>query len=527
MITPGRAQLTEAQQEWLRVNAYLRANRHQLAVRAAGEYPAEARLAGTPLLAAPSWRPAAPVPLQDIRLEFRPKPPVPAATANAAPTANAAIAANAANAVARLAPCLLPGRPDGTRYGRFCDVIGDLAAPAVFQNRPVYRPVEAELSGDNPHLTFTRGRFFDGVDIGGAVAHEYAAAQLAAARGQSRETLLRAAVADPCDLTVRTSAMAISVLSLRHDRATGRASFPLHYRDPARVSHAGGMVQVIPVGIFQPSGEAPWNEANDFDLWRGMLREYAEELLGVDEDHGSETAPIDYDRWPFAQRMAAARGDGLIRAFCLGLGADPLTFAVDLLVVVVIDALVYDDLFGGAVAGNAEGSVLAPRAFDPETVADLTAHHPVQAAGEALLKLAVTHRDALLSDLRACRSRVCSTPEAYAQSRTRSQPGGGRPVACTPVKAIAARALLAAVLVLLALSPVTRAPAQGARQHAALAAALLFGAQLLLGYWFYSYLTWCYPLLVIAMIHARPEQEASGELAPDPASTAVPVGARS
>jgi hypothetical protein len=33
-------------------------------------------------------------------------------------------------------------------------------------------------------------------------------------------------------------------------------------------------------------------------------------------------------------------------------------------------------------------------------------------------------------------------------------------------------------------------------------AALLIGAQLLLGYWFYSYLTWCYPLLVIAIIHA-------------------------
>jgi hypothetical protein len=409
MIAPERAELTEAQQEWLRVNAYLRANRHALAVRAAGEYPAEARLAGTPLLAAPSWRPAAPVPLADVRLEFRPKPSAPAAPA--APTAPTA---NAANAVARLAPWLLPRRPDGTRYGRFCDVIGDLAAPAVFENRPVYRPVEAGLSGDDPHLAFTRGRFFDSADIGGAVAHEYAAAQLAASRGQSRETLVRAALGDPCDLTVRTSAMAISALSLRYDRTTGTASFPLHYRDPARVSHAGGMVQVIPVGIFQPSGEAPWNEANDFDLWRGMLREYAEELLGADEDHGSETAPIDYDRWPFARRMADARADGRVRAFCLGAGTDPLTFAVDLLAVVVIDAPVYDDLFGGAVADNAEGSVLPPRAFDQETVRDLTARHPVQAAGEALLELALTHRDALLSGLSACRSRVGS-----AQGRTR------------------------------------------------------------------------------------------------------------
>jgi hypothetical protein len=83
-----------------------------------------------------------------------------------------------------------------------------------------------------------------------------------------------------------------------------------------------------------------------------------------------------------------------------------------------------------------------------------------------------------------------------------------------PRVAIAARPLLAAALVLLALSPMARPPTrqtpQEARQDAALACALLTGAQLLLGYWFYSYLTWCYPLLVVAIIHARPGQDAAG-----------------
>jgi hypothetical protein len=76
-----------------------------------------------------------------------------------------------------------------------------------------------------------------------------------------------------------------------------------------------------------------------------------------------------------------------------------------------------------------------------------------------------------------------------------------------PHVAIAARPILAAALVLLGLSPMFRPPMQDARQHAALAAALLIGAQLLLGYWFYSYLTWCYPLLIIAITQARLEQE--------------------
>jgi hypothetical protein len=69
-----------------------------------------------------------------------------------------------------------------------------------------------------------------------------------------------------------------------------------------------------------------------------------------------------------------------------------------------------------------------------------------------------------------------------------------------PHVAIVARPVLAAALVLLALSPLLRPPVQDARQHAALAAALLIGAQLLLGYWFYNYLIWFYPLVLVAVI---------------------------
>jgi len=87
-----------------------------------------------------------------------------------------------------------------------------------------------------------------------------------------------------------------------------------------------------------------------------------------------------------------------------------------------------------------------------------------------------------------------------------------------PQVATAARPILAAALVLLALSPMLRSPVRNAREHAALAAALLIGGQLLLGYWFYSYLTWCYPLLIIAIIQARPDHETAGTSARHAAS---------
>jgi glycosyl transferase family 87 len=69
-----------------------------------------------------------------------------------------------------------------------------------------------------------------------------------------------------------------------------------------------------------------------------------------------------------------------------------------------------------------------------------------------------------------------------------------------PQVAILARPVLTIALVLLALSPMWRPPVRDARQHAALAAALLIGVQLLLGYWFYTYLIWFYPLLLVAVI---------------------------
>jgi hypothetical protein len=368
--------LTASQRDWLRVRSYLAEHRHGLALDAAGDYPADRRVAGTALLAAPGWQPAEPVPLPEVALEFTPRP---------APDGVGLDGAAAA---------LLPERPDGTRYLRYSDALRDLAAPAVFENRVTYRLTEAVLSsGHTPgasRLAFTRGRYFDGIDTGEAAAHEYAATRLG-----GRPAGLRALIADPCDLRRRPANLAISTLTLRLDRATGRASFLLHWRDPAKVGHAGGLYQVIPVGIFQPSGEAGWNEQRDFSLWRCMIREFAEELGGRSEDYGSEVGPVDYDSWPFARQMADALDRGQIRVWCLGLGTDPLSYATDLLTVAVIDSDVFDELFSLSPRRNAEGSVLAAREFAAHVIDRVVTSEPVQAAGAAVLRLAWRHRDTL------------------------------------------------------------------------------------------------------------------------------------
>jgi hypothetical protein len=374
---------TLSEERWLRGYAYLSRDRYELAVRAADDYPPGLRVAGTPLLAPPAWRPAAPVPLDAIRLELRPDAPPPDVPD-----------------LAVLAPDTLPERADGTGYARYSDAVAGLVAPAVFENRPVYRLLEADLAGTHgPRLAFGRGRYFDVIDAGGAAGHEYAAARLSGPDGPDGAAgcAYRTALGGPTGLARRTAPLAVSALTLRHDRQAGTATFPLHYREPGKVEHAAGLYQVLPVGVFQPSGEAPWNEENDFSLWRGLLREYAEELLGADEEYGSERAPIDYQAWPLARAMTDGLADGRVRAWCLGLGADPLTFALDLLAVVVLDAPLYDNLFGAMVDVNAEGRVLGPRPFDEPTVTALLRDAPFQAAAAALLTLALAHRDTLLA----------------------------------------------------------------------------------------------------------------------------------
>jgi hypothetical protein len=364
---PAARVLTE--DDWLRERAYLQEHRYDLAVEAAREYPADHTVAGTPLLAAPGWQPADPVPLRDIRLEL-----VPSVAADGSSPASA-----------DLAP--LPGRPDGTRYPRYSDAMRALAAPAVFENRPTYRLTAAELAPGASRLAFTRGHYFDAIDTGEAAAHEFAATRLG-----GRPARLRALVADPCDLRRRPANLAISTLTLRRDG--DRASFMLHWRDPAKVGHAGGMYQVIPVGIFQPSGPEPWHERRDFSLWRCMLREFDEELRGRPEEYG--TGPVDYEAWPFARRMTAALDQGQVQVWCLGLGVDPLTYATDLLTVAVIDSRLFDELFSLAPRANAEGSVLAAREFAAHVIDRVIHREPIQAAGAALLRLAWHHRDTLL-----------------------------------------------------------------------------------------------------------------------------------
>jgi hypothetical protein len=359
-------------ERWLAARHYLNAHRHELARAAAGLYPAAWRVAGTVMLAPPRWR-AGPVELDRVTLAWQ------------------AAAAPAIDGTGPATEGVRPLRPDGRRYASYAAALSELSRPGLLANRVCYRLVGLTSS----RLDFGTARYFDLVSTCEAVAHEYAAAALArGGRPAGRPELpFRSLIGDPADLSRRPVLTAVATLVLRRDRDP---QMILHWRDAARVASGGGLYQVAPVGMFQPSDDAVWNHANDFSLWRCIVRELAEELLGGSEDYGSDTAPIDYQNWPLQARLAAARRAGTLRVYWLGAGLDPLTLVCDQLTVAVFDAPLFDAVFAGLAGANDEGRILAGP-FTAATVRRFAGREAMQPAGAALLSLAWRHRRTLLA----------------------------------------------------------------------------------------------------------------------------------
>ncbi|MCW2911050.1 MAG: putative HTH-type transcriptional regulator [Actinomycetia bacterium] len=400
--------LTTGAGQWRRIRRLLNEHRQELAAMAAGLYPDLPRVAGTDLLCWPEWRPAAPLDLAELRLDWISAPPRPAADGTGAAAAH-----------------VLPRTAAGQAYPAYAAAIEALDRPALFENRVCYRLLDADLTGETRagprRLRFGPSRYFEAVNLGQAVAHELTAAWAASGSPPDRPPLdsaaldsaapdcaaldwaalpLRASVGDPCALPRRSALTAVTTLTLRRAPG-GAASFLLHWRDPALVNHAGGLYQVMPAGIFQPVSAAPAARRHDLSLWRCLTREFSEELLGGSEEYPTRAGRLDYGRWPFHRELAAAREAGTLRVSCLGLGVDPLTLATDILTVAVFEADVFDRVFRGLVTENAEGRVVTQdgSAAIPFTQASVdrftSGGEPVQTAGEALLRLAWQHRDLL------------------------------------------------------------------------------------------------------------------------------------
>ena len=375
--------VAHSQEAWRSTRQALNANRAELTQLAARLYDRAVRLDDTGLIAPPDWLPAEPIELGAIELEYQVNANDPELNGTEPETDHV--------------------RPMATlvrRYPRYTQAIRDLAHPKLFENRACWRMTDLSWNHDKGKMTFGPTMYFAGVDIYEALAHEMAYVHLAedgslkATQPMMRDVPFRRLISDPFDFGRRPVLPSIDTLTIR--RGSDGASFVLHRRDPRSVAVAGGMLHVIPSGVFQPSSVLPAAMDADFDLWRNMMREYSEELLGYSE-HDGDGQPVRYDQEPF-RSLDQARQDGRATVWCLGVALDALTLVGEILTVVVFDADVFDDMASDFVDVNDEGSVVNTRVpFTEDGVRGILESRRIAPAGAGCIHLAWQHRDRILS----------------------------------------------------------------------------------------------------------------------------------
>lgn len=381
--------VTESQEEWRTVRRYLTRNGIALAKRAVQLYDQERRIEHTPTLAPPNWLPAHPVPIDAVTLEWVADPPRPVITGREAE-----------------ARPVLPLRTPRYAFPQYTSAIRYLSPPSLFENRPSYRLLD--VSCDSParaNLQFGLATFFDKLDVSEVLSHEFAAAVLGGTPSALSRLPFRALLSHPFDLSVRMASTTIDTLTIRRDTTDGSGAFFLLARDPAHVVVGGGQYGVVPAGEFQPASIAPASMPADLDIWRNMVREYSEELLGQPEHDGSSGQALDYECWPFYRAMRRARESGQVRAYVLGVVLHALSLNPAIVTAVVIDDVVFDDLFRDLVTVNAEGQVISSLdnhqsmrglPFTETTVKRFLNNEPLGGMSAACLALAWRHRQSLM-----------------------------------------------------------------------------------------------------------------------------------
>jgi hypothetical protein len=282
-----------------------------------------------------------PIALEDIELEWEPNPPKPIIVGSE-PEARS----------------LLPLRTRRQTFPSYSSAIRYLSPPALFENRPCYRLLGASLSGRTEVcLRFGQSCYFDKIDVSEALVHELSSAMINGTDSRL-ELPFRSLISDPFDLAVRAVNTSIVTLTIRRDPASGESNFFLLRRDPAKVVTGGGEYCLIPSGEFQPASVSPDSILSDLSIWRNIVREYSEELLGQPEHDGSSGRVVDYEHWPFFRAMQKARERGELRVYVLGIALHALSLNATIVTVAVIDSAVFDSLFREAAHVNAEGEIV-------------------------------------------------------------------------------------------------------------------------------------------------------------------------
>lgn len=277
--------------------------------------------------------------------------------------------------------------------------------PGIWFNAPSYRLLGIERRADGGfELRVGTTTYWEGYDSWSGLQFE-AAHQLRESDGTTLAGPYRRSLGSPFALDNRDCAIGISVLTVCR---TGKGPlFYLQHRAAAQVATMGGMAGLTPAGEFQPSSAAYSAIHSDADVWRCIMREFAEEFLGRPDLNEQRAALVDYERESPFRELERARRIGGVRPYILDIGFDPVTWKAGIRLVCIFDEDTYLDIFRGMHAGTDEGrlevsslvragdELLEGRPFDEETVRRYLKAPTLTAGARLCLGLAWEHRETL------------------------------------------------------------------------------------------------------------------------------------
>ena len=307
----------------------LKHRRGALAARAIagqGEYRWDGSI---PLLTLPGWIPSHPLPLSEVSLRL-----------NELTEAESEPLASARSELLSLG--YWPLDRDGLPLPRYSSAILEYDATTQLSDRPSYRLIELTCEpGPAPRheLTFSPATYFDGIDTSEPIAHEVA---LREKLGSPGDGPYRTWLANPFRLGSRAAMPGINTLTVR--RSERGPHFFMHQRG-ADAAVSMGVFHVAPAGDFQPQIDDPAIWAADLNILSNIIREYAEEFLGIKEADGTGGCRIDYEEEPPYSELSEAYRQGSMKVFYLGTGLDPLSWKPEILTACVFDEDSFDAIF--------------------------------------------------------------------------------------------------------------------------------------------------------------------------------------
>lgn len=295
---------------------------------------------------------------------------------------------------------------DNRPLARYHDAVGQFGPPPrLWFNAPSYRLLGVERRPDGGFsLRAGTTTYWDGYDSWAALQFE-AAHHLRQTSGASIAGPYRRSLGSPFSLTNRNCAIGLSALTVV---LTSRGPFfYLQRRGAGTVATMGGMAGLIPAGEFQPSSAAYAAVRSDADVWRCVMREFAEEFFGRPDLNEQRAALVDYERESPFRELQRARRNGQVRPYVLDIGFDPVTWKAGIRLVCVFDEDAYLEILHGMQPSSDEGRLelpslhragsepLAGMPLDEETVAGYLRDPTITEAARLCIGLTWQHRERL------------------------------------------------------------------------------------------------------------------------------------